>query len=495
MRLSQLLAMVGEPRVLDSDPLIVDITEDSREIRPEWMFAAVRGSADNGMMYAADAIQRGAAAILAETDGRPTDVPVVVVSRIREILADCAAQLHGIPSRRLAAFGITGTDGKTTTSYLLTGILEAAGLQTGMMTTVETRIGGRSTVSETRLTTPGAPAVQRSLERMVQAGDRCAVIEASSHALAQQRLRNVSLQAAAVTNIAADHIAFHGSRRAYAQAKAHIFDLVTSTRRPNVVLNVDDPESMRMAARLGSRLLTYGRSSAAALQAIDVETSLLETRFAVRWQGVEHRARLAFGGEFNVYNALAAVGLALTHNVPIEVATGALRQTAPPPGRLQSVDEGQLFTVVVDYAHTEQAFASLAQFLHRLTRERAGRLIMVFGAAGDRDRTKRPNLAQIASTWADYFLITNEDPFGEDASRIIAEVAAGADRSTRGVQWEIEPDRRTAIALALARAGARDVVAVTGKGHERSIAMNGEAVEWSDVRAVRESLRESGYPR
>ena len=488
--LSQVLRNAGLSSSLAVDPMVIDITEDSRDVKPNWIFAAVPGTSEDGARYIHDAVLRGATAIIAEA---PADasIPVIVVPNVRQALADTAASIHGSPSKKLSVAGVTGTDGKTTTCFLLASILAHCGVAAGMITTVEIRVGGETLPSRGRLTTPGAPFVQRTLARMVEDRDTVGIIECSSHALAQERLRGTYLATAAITNVASDHIDFHGSHEAYGEAKARILDLLVPDG--SIMVNADDPVSTALMSGRKRRITWFGSTSDAALRASQIQTRPERTTFMAQHDDISLPVTIPLGGRFNVYNSLAAVGMAMALGIEFQEAIGGLKKAEPPPGRLQCVDAGQPFTVYVDYAHTEQAFASTMQFLSDAARDQGGRLIAVFGAAGNRDKSKRPRLAQMASDLCSYFFITNEDPFGEDASDIIKQVASGAPESTRDMQWTTILDRREAIESAFRRARPGDVVAITGKGHEHSIAVGAMSLEWNDVQVTRELLTELGY--
>jgi len=489
MNLSEMTRAAGLHVAFPVEKEVTGISEDSRQIQPGWIFVAIPGTTDSGERYAAEATARGAVAVVSET---PVDVigPVILVQHARAALADLAAVFYGYPARRLTCFGVTGTDGKTTTCFLLAAILCASGSSTGLLTTVETWAAGRRVWRDDRLTTPSAPFIQRTIASMVGT-DRYAVIECSSHALVQERLRNVPLRAAAITNVASDHIEFHGSQAAYEEAKSRIGELLAPEDRPGVVVNGDDVAAIRVAEAAGARTLTFGLASGASLRASNVETSLTESRFEVEYAGEQVLARVPLAGVHNVYNALAAIGLALTVPLDLKTAVGGLTDAPRPSGRLERVDLGQTFSVYVDYAHTEQAFHSVIRFLSDQARAQGGHLIAVFGAAGDRDHAKRPRLARIATEFCDFFVITNEDPFGEDPELIVSEIAHAAPEATKGRQWVVELDRRRAIELSLERARRGDIVVITGKGHEQSIAEGDRAVSWNDVDVVRELLGSS----
>jgi UDP-N-acetylmuramoyl-L-alanyl-D-glutamate--2,6-diaminopimelate ligase len=489
MQLRRLLSAVPGASVrADEDVHISDITYDSRRVAPGSLFVAiptVGGAPDSGgARFVAEAVSRGAAAVVTAVDLEPAAVPVIRVPDARAALADLAAEFFGHPSRRLQVFAVTGTDGKTTTTYLLDQILSAAGHKTGLIGTVEIKIGERREPNLDRMTTPESLDLQRLLAEMAEAGVTHVSLEASSHALALDRLRGCLLAACAVTNITGDHVEFHGSWDAYLAAKTRLFtDL---ERTGPAVLNRDDASFAHLAQVVSGPMLTYGVEWAADLSADVLSESEDGTRFEMRANGKRALVQLPLPGRFNVSNALAAAALGLSSGVELEVVAAALCEAKAPPGRLQRVDEGQPFHVLVDYAHTINAFRSV---LAELRRQTSGRLIAVFGAAGNRDRAKRPYLAQLALEYTDFFVITNEDPFGEDASAIIAQIASGVPAEEMGSRCERENDRGRAIARAIARAEPGDTVIILGKGHERSIVANGQKEPWNDVEAARKALR------
>lgn len=487
MRLSALLTASGLDADVSSNPSVRDVSEDSREITPGMLFVAVQGNDRDGMEYVDDAVARGAVGVISDRPAK-VSVPVIQVHDTRSALADLAAAVHGFPARKLRAYGITGTDGKTTTSYLLQSILEAAGLQTGMMSTVETIVAGKSVRGMDRLTTPSASYIQRTLAAMVAAGDQCVVLECSSHALAQQRLRNVSMRGAAITNIMSDHLSFHGSVEAYMDAKASISKLLDEGERPALWINRDDPRSVQVASRTTGAIHFYGLDEASELKASNIQSTLTTTSFRATTTKAEVIIELPMGGDYNVHNALAAIGLSMSEDVDLTLAARALSTARAPRGRLERIDVGQLFDVFVDYAHTEQAFKNVLQFAKAQSTRRGGRLIGIFGAAGDRDRAKRGFFGRTGATYYDYFVVTTEDPFGEDAEAIIAEIVAGIPAEVN--DWSKVSDRREAIREGLNRARPGDVVLITGKGHESSIDVAGHRQMWSDTEVTKALLKE-----
>jgi UDP-N-acetylmuramoyl-L-alanyl-D-glutamate--2,6-diaminopimelate ligase len=413
----------------------------------------------------------------------------VVVPDTRRALADLAAEYFGHPSGQLQLYAVTGTDGKTTTVYLLEQVLARAGLCTGVIGTVELKVGALRTPNVERMTTPESLDLQRLLHQMVDAGVTHVAMEASSHALSLHRLRGCRFAACALTNITGDHLEFHGSWDAYVEAKSRLFTELAADRP--AILNRDDESYGHLAARVGSRVLSYGVHSAAHIRAVDLETGARSTSFSIEMNGRRAHVTLGFPGVFNVSNALAAAGLAVSAGLPLEAIADALSRAAPPPGRMQAIASGQPFEVLVDYAHTPHAFRSALAGVRRTLPPEA-RLIAVFGAAGGRDHAKRPLLAQIAREHADFFFITNEDPCDEDPLEIIAEVAAGVAAGEEGRRFEREPDRGCAIARAVGMAKPGDAVIILGKGHEQSIVVGNHKDPWSDVLVAREAIEAMG---
>lgn len=487
MRLHALLAARFDLRVDSSVPdvEIHGLTYNSRAVRPGSLFVAVPSATGGpgGARYIAEAVARGAVAVVARPDTQDAGVPMVRVPDPRGALAELGAEWYGHPSRRLRLFGVTGTDGKTTTTYLLEGILRARGQRTGLIGTVETRIGAERRTSANRMTTPESLDLQRLLREMVDVGITDAVMEVSSHALALERVRACRFEAVGLTNVTADHVEFHGSHAAYVAAKRSLFDRYAAGRPAVVPLKGDAVAEIARAA--GGPLLRYGLEGESDLRAHDLRADAAGASFTIVYGSKRTETRVPMLGEFNVLNALAATGLAVVAGVSLCDAGESLRGVEPPPGRMERIDAGQPFTVVIDYAHTPHALGAV---LAELRRQTPGHLIAVFGAAGNRDRAKRPLLARIARTHADFFYITDEDPCDEDPRSIMDQIAAGVPPAERGRRFELEPSRKRAIAAALDRARPGDTVIITGKGHERSIQVAELAVPWSDAGTVRQLL-------
>lgn len=467
---------------------ISDIVYDSRSATPGSLFVAmpsVRSARSDGSHFAHEAVARGAVAVLSERALCVEGSTGVRVTDARGALADVAARFYGYPAEQLRITAVTGTDGKTTTTYLLEQILAAAGFRTGLIGTVEIKVGERRQSNLDRMTTPESLDVQRLLRRMVDAGVTHVAAEASSHALALGRLRHATPSTVGLTNITADHIEFHGSPDAYFAAKASLFtDL--GRNRP-AVLNRDDASFPRLAPLVSGPLMTYGLHREADVRATEIRIEKTVSRFTMCVADQWIPASIGLPGRFNVLNALAAAALALQEGVALETIVEALSAAQPPPGRMQQVCPTAPFAIIVDYAHTMHAFETVLATLREQT-PAPHRLIAVFGATGDRDRAKRPVLARVAAKYADYFIITNEDPYGEAPEAIMAEVAAGMPPDLRGRQFEEERDRGQAIARAIERARPGDTVVLLGKGHEQSMVVNGHKEPWSDVAAAGRAL-------
>lgn len=492
-RLADLLPPGGH-LVGDGAAAISGITYDSRSVRPGDLFAALVGADVDGHAFIPDALARGAAALLIEREvGAP--IPCLVVDQSRAALAFVAAEFYGRPSDRLPVIGITGTDGKTTTSFVVDHLLRAAGRRTGMVGTVAVRVGDEVLAHETRQTTPESSDIQRLLRQMLGMGSDWAVLEATSHGLAMHRLDHVRFRIGAVTNVTSEHLDFHGAVAAYRRAKGILFERVGEARG-SVVVNVDDEGARSLLAFAGeARVVRYsadGRDADVWAEAIDAGASGSRFRLATARRGYVDVA-LPMIGRFNVANALCAAAIALEAGILLDEVGRGLATVPPVPGRMATIAAGQPFSVVVDYAHTPDALAQVLRLLRGL--HPGGRLIALFGSAGERDVEKRPKQGDVAARLADYAVFTSEDPRHEDADAIIAEIAAGAQRAggRAGETYVCLTDRRQAIAHALGRAKAGDCVLLAGKGHEGSIIWGREKRPWDEAAEARAALAALGY--
>ena len=466
----------------DGAAKLTGVTHDSRQVRSGDLYAALPGSRTHGARFCRDAEAAGAAAVLTDQGGRAAALdcalPVFVVSDVRDRLGDVAAWIYGHPSQRLLLLGVTGTSGKTTTSYLLESGLRMAGHVTGLAGGVETRAGPLTAVSQ--LTTPEATDLQALFAVMIEQGVSAAAMEVSSHALALGRVAGSVFDVAIFTNLSQDHLDFHTDMDDYFAAKASLF-----TRRyaRAGVVNVDDPRGRELAGRAEIPVTTFSAagSPAADWRAVDVRCGADGSAFRVVGPGgVEADATLALAGPFNVANALGAVVALVEAGIGVQPAVAGVAACPGVPGRLERVDtSGQDFTILVDYSHKPAAVQAVLRALRPVTQ---GRLTIVLGCGGDRDRAKRPLMGEAAAGLADTVILTSDNPRSEDPLDILAAMLDGARgvAPARRAHVIMEPDRAAAIRLAVAGAGKGDIVLVAGKGHERGQYVGGTVVPFDD---------------
>jgi UDP-N-acetylmuramoyl-L-alanyl-D-glutamate--2,6-diaminopimelate ligase len=469
---------VGEVRAL---------AYDSRAVTAGTLFFAVPGVHVDGHDFTRAAAAAGAIGVVVEREIDGVDVPQLVVDRTRRALADAADAWFARPSERLQVIGITGTDGKTTTSFLAVELLRAGGRRPGLIGTVAVDIGDERMPNEDRNTTPESLELQGLLAQMVAAGNESVVMEATSHGLALERTRNCRFDVGVVTSVTSEHLEFHGSLEAYRSAKARLVQ-----EAPTAILNTDDDAYAFFRERARDRVLTYGIDADADLRATELVADVFGSRFtlvAPDWSG---EVSTPMPGRFNVSNALAALAIAHVEGVAWPVAVEALARTAGVPGRMERIDAGQPFAVVVDYAHTADSLGKVLRMLRPVTH---GRLIAVFGSAGERDPTKRPAMGQVGAELADLTVVTDEDPRLEDPRAINEAIADGA-RAAGAVDGEslmVIDDRREAISHAIGLAREGDVVLLAGKGHETSIFYGGAKLPWDDREVARDALAAAGW--
>jgi UDP-N-acetylmuramoyl-L-alanyl-D-glutamate--2,6-diaminopimelate ligase len=475
--LARLLEPISPNQVVgDTSVEIEDLAYDSRAVRPGALFFCVPGGSMDGHDFAERAVEAGAAALVVE---RPLSlrVPQAVVGHAREAMALAAAEFFGHPTEELEVAAVTGTNGKTTTAFLLHSMLDAAGRKPGLLGTIESRVGGERRPA--LRTTPEAIDLQRTFRELLEAGDRSCALEATSHGSEQKRLLGTRFTALVFTNLTQDHLDFHGTMEAYFDAKRRLF-LESS---PPAAVNVGDPYGRRLAEELrglGGQLVTFGFAEDADVRAEDVDISASGAR--LRAGGIEVATKLR--GRFNVENALGAVAAGRLLGITDEVIAAGIGRLEGVPGRFEAVDEGQPFTVLVDYAHTPDSLENVLRSARGLTSER---LICVFGCGGDRDRGKRPLMGRIAAELADLPIVTSDNPRSEDPRAIIEEIVGGAQG-----ELEVEPDRREAIARAIEAAAPGDVVVIAGKGHEQGQEFRDRTVPFDDREVAREALRRLG---
>jgi UDP-N-acetylmuramoyl-L-alanyl-D-glutamate--2,6-diaminopimelate ligase len=494
--IGDLAATVNGARVLgDASTLVHGLTYDSRKVQPGDLFSALRGSDFDGHRYIDTAIANGAVAVLAEQPVSAA-VPVIVSENSRAALASISAAFYGYPSRELTMIGLTGTDGKTTTSFLVRDILEAAGRQTGMIGTVGIGIGDGTSHHLPHQTTPESNLVHGYLREMIERGTTAAVLEATSHGLAMHRLDGVAFSVAGVTNITHEHLEYHKTIENYRRAKALLIERVADTGGV-VVLNADDEgaSSLEPFAE-GARVLWYSVSdSSAEIHARNVVAGSNGCELDLVMEGQVHRMALPLLGDFNVANALCAIGVTRAVGVSLDTIVAALRNASGVPGRMNRVVAGQPFNVIVDYAHTPESLRKILTLLRRL--HRGNRVIVVSGSAGERDPGKRPLQGAVCAELADVTIVTSEDPRNEDPEAINAEIVAGAyaQGAVMGESLFTITDRREAIRLAFSLATPGDCVVLAGKGHETSMIWGYEHRPWDEAQVAHEELAAAGWSR
>jgi UDP-N-acetylmuramoyl-L-alanyl-D-glutamate--2,6-diaminopimelate ligase len=499
---SELIRQVpGEVLAVEDDTHIGGIAYDSRQVQPGDLFVALSGGNTDGHRYIPDAIQRGAAAAVGTQLISGLKVPYAQVRDGRLALAHLAAAFYGHPARKLTMIGVTGTDGKTTTANLVYSILRAAGLRTGMISTVNAQIGDEILDTGFHVTTPEAPDVQRYLAKMVEAGLTHVVLEATSHGLAQDRVAACDFDLGLVTNITHEHLDYHGSYEAYRQAKGRLFSWLAETPpkagnpRRGAALNKDDSSFEYLAGITHVPWLSYGLGSDVQVQARNIRHGADGLEFEVVGIDLEDEP-FTFGlrspliGAYNTWNILAAVtlGRGLMRLEPGAIQAG-VEAISGVPGRMERIDMGQSFTAIVDFAHTPNALRRALEAARLLC---SGRVIAVFGSAGLRDRMKRRMMAEISAELADLTVLTAEDPRSEPVSSILEEMAQGM-RDRGGMEgrtyWRI-PDRREALRFAVRLAKEGDLVIACGKGHEQSMCFGEVEYPWDDRIAMRAALGE-----
>lgn len=481
-------------------------TDDSRSVHAGSLFVALAGEHVDGHAFLDAAMAAGAAAAIVEQPRPDVPLPQLVVGDARRALAEAACWWYEDPSHRLATVGVTGTDGKTTTCYLAVAALEAAGIRTGMLGTAGLRIGGRDEPNAEHVTTPGAPDLQRALRGMVLAGDAAAVVETTSHGLALDRVAGTAYDAAIITNVTHEHLEFHGTWEAYRAAKLRLFERLAG-RRPDTkplewprlgVVNADDPSADLFAAvarEAGARVIRYGTDERAEVRAVRVEEDARHLRVSYVAPSGPRDLALRLAGRFNVHNALAVVALGEGIGLEPTAVVAGLEAVEAVPGRMERIDAGQPFGLVVDYAHSPAALEKVLDLLAPLAAARGGGLVAVIGSAGERDRAKRPMMGRIAAERARLVIVTDEDPRGEDGDAIVDEIAGGAEAAgkRRGRDLLTIRDRRAAIETAVARARPGDVVLLAGKGHERTILMADQALPWDERAVALDALAAAGW--
>jgi UDP-N-acetylmuramoyl-L-alanyl-D-glutamate--2,6-diaminopimelate ligase len=478
MDLERVIAALAPTDVVRRAPVeIRELAYDARAVSPGALFFCVPGSRADGHEFAAEAVANGAVALVVE---RPLEleVPQLVVEDARRAMGVAADEFFERPTEQLELAGVTGTNGKTTTAFLLYSILAAGGRRPGLLGTIESRVGGERRPA--LRTTPEAIDLQRSFREMLDGGDRSCAMEATSHGSELGRLDRVRFSALVFTNLTQDHLDFHGTIERYFDAKRRLF----TEERPPAAVNIGDPYGRRLAEELQGhdRLVTFGFADDAELRPEGLDLGQRGARFTAGGLELETRLR----GRFNVENVLGAVAAARLLGIEDDAIQRGVRELRGVPGRFEAVDEGQPFAVLVDYAHTPDSLENVLRTARDLAQNR---LICVFGCGGDRDRGKRPLMGRIASELADLAIVTSDNPRSEEPDAIIGEIVAGASGEV-----EVEPDRREAIARAIGTAGEGDVIVIAGKGHEQGQELADRTVPFDDRDVAREALRRLGAP-
>lgn len=470
---------------------VAGIAYDSRKVQPGEVFVALKGQRTDGHDHLAQAIAQGASAVVVDAawaaENPPRfDVPVFHAADSREALAWLAAEFHGHPSKAMEIIGVTGTNGKTTTTHLIEAILQEAGRSTGLIGTLGGRYqqDGTPQIVDTGHTTPQSLELQGIFARMKRSGVNAVVMEVSSHALDQLRVAHTDFDAAAFTNLTQDHLDYHQTMEAYAKAKAKLFTMIEPTSDfRGVAVNLDDPHGVTMAQNARVPVLTYSAQGrpAADLRAEGVTLTASGSRWKLVTPFGEHALTLRLPGMFNVSNALAAIGCAISLGIPLSTCVAGLERVRGVPGRVELVTRPEdPFTVLVDYAHTPDGLENVLKTAREFTRNR---LLVVFGCGGDRDKGKRPQMGEIASRLADMVFLTSDNPRSEDPQAIMADVAAGIPGT-----YVAEPDREAAIRLAINEAKAGDVVVIAGKGHETYQIFADRTIHFDDREVAKEAL-------
>jgi UDP-N-acetylmuramoyl-L-alanyl-D-glutamate--2,6-diaminopimelate ligase len=474
------------------DTKVRGIHYDSRKIKPGDIFVCIKGFRTDGHYYINDAVERGAVAVVVERDVPiPCGVAWARLENTRRALAVLAANFYGHPSRELDLIGVTGTNGKTTTTHLIEAVLKAKGQKTGLIGTIWNKIGEEKVPGDR--TTPESLDLQCLLRRMVSAGVNSAVMEVSSHGLALHRVALCEFDVAVFTNLTQDHLDFHASFEEYFSSKLLLFTGLGQNRTKNrtcyAVVNTDDPAGREIMTKVSVPVITYGLRKEADVVARDVQMSPRGTTFNLCFAGEKVPFTINLPGRFNVYNSLAAIAVGIKEGLSFPVIQQALAQVKKVPGRFEVIDLGQDFTVVVDYAHTPDGLKKVLETARLLTK---GRLIVVFGCGGDRDQEKRPVMGRIAGSICDFTLLTSDNPRSEDPKKILAQIEAGIKEVTSA--YLVIEDRYQAIRTALHYAQKGDFVVIAGKGHENYQILKDHIIPFDDCEVVREILAKEILP-
>lgn len=462
---------------------ITGIAYDSRKVKPGDLFVAVRGMKTDGHKYVRAALRRGAVGFVAEEGIGEKDIPIVRVPDSRKALARLAARFYDYPADKLKIIGVTGTNGKTTTCHMIAEILKASGKKPGMICTLYIKVGDET--FPTNITTPESLDIHKYLARMVESGVETAVIEVSSHALYFGRVDGIKFQGAIFTNLSQDHLDFHVDMDSYFEQKKKLFGMVKPGEQGGfALLNSDDAMTPQIIKSLTVPFRSYGIYRHPDIRARDILMDITGTSFVAESKEWDVPVYMRLMGIFNVYNALASVSAGLGIGIPPAFISKGLRDMPGVRGRFENVDEGQQFGVIVDYAHTPDGLRNVLKSTKKITKNR---LIVVFGCGGDRDRIKRPIMGEVVAEYADYIIITSDNPRTEDPMAIISDIRYGVEKGKK--EYIIDPDRKSAITKAVEEAKPGDIVMIAGKGHEDYQILRDRVIHFDDVEVVREALR------
>ncbi|MGR6836192.1 UDP-N-acetylmuramoyl-L-alanyl-D-glutamate--2,6-diaminopimelate ligase [Syntrophomonas erecta] len=463
---------------------INSVCYDSRQAGQGSLFVCIRGLKTDGHQFVDQAISRGATAILAEREVLvPEEVALIITPDTRKALPIVSGNFYNNPSRQLTVIGITGTNGKTTTSHLLQAILEENGEKTGILGTLYGSIGDLRIKNPH--TTPESLEIEEFMDLVHKNKGHNVVMEVSSHALALHRVDAIDFDVAVFTNLTQDHLDYHRTMEDYREAKKKLFAMLPAEGSAFAVINADDDNSAAIISACRCRILTFGVNSPADIRAINLDISMQGSRFEVNYGDISFPIEMKLIGLFSVYNALAAISVCLGMNIPIPVIQKALAKVKGVPGRFEQVDCGQDFTVVVDYAHTPDGLENILKTARQLV---TNRLITVFGCGGDRDHTKRPLMGEIAARYSDFSVVTSDNPRSEDPHKIIEDILPGLQK-VAGARFAVITDRRSAIEQAIYLARPGDLVVIAGKGHETYQLVKDQVLEFDDRQVAAEFLK------
>ncbi len=486
--LGQILATT-DPGAVARDLGVEGIEYDSRRVEPGFVFFAFPGKFEDGRKFAAQAVEKGAVAVVSETGGpEGFPVPWIQVPHGRKALAEMARRFFDCPDQKIRLTGVTGTNGKTTTAYVIDQCLRALGRRTGMVGTVEYRV--LDEVRPAVNTTPESLDLARIFSEVAAGGGTDCTLEVSSHALALGRVHGFDFHTAIFSNLTRDHLDFHETMEEYFAAKCLLFKGAGGKAPRFAAINRDDDWGRRIEAAPGTEMLTYGLKEGSAVRAIEVATGIEGLRFVIEWQGGRFSVTSKLTGVMNVYNLLAAFTSLLALEIDAGDAAAAVSNCPGAPGRFERVDFGQPFLVVVDYAHTDDALRNVIQAARRLTR---ARVITMFGCGGDRDKEKRPLMGKAAAELSDFVVVTSDNPRSEDPLKIINDIRVGVQKCE--TRFDVIPDRREAIRRTMAEARPGDVVILAGKGHENYQVLGSGTIHFDDREVAGEILASLGYRR